>query len=74
MRNRLKGRYIAPAISAFPPSLVVKPERKAVSLRTETSYDCRDAGGRVTQEQLPRRPSLWGEWRKITKPWVQEIR
>jgi len=81
VRFGLEGRYIAPAISAFPPSMAVKPECKAMSRRTD-----KIAGSAFEQLQLARRashtdvaskqhtrPSLWISEHDITKSGVQEI-
>ena len=45
---RMNGQKIAPAFSALPPSLAV------VCRGGMDANDCMDAGGRVTQEQLPK--------------------
>jgi hypothetical protein len=57
----LKGRYIAPAISAFPPSMVVKPECKPVSLRTETVYKA-EPNPRASQHNMTKPIQISGGW------------
>jgi hypothetical protein len=51
VRFGLAGRYIAPAISAFSPSLVVKPLVLLIVKKCELmNNDSKDGEGRATQD------------------------